>query len=329
MTLGRPLWILTLLVLLSCGRNTDFLHHIVPTPPPELLSKSYPVKELVGDSRVDILWVIDNSGSMYEDQMEVIRNTKVFMDEFTLKTVVDWKMGLISTDQNGRPYVGFPGTPALDKKSPDPVGVFQAAVGNLGTSGSAEEMLYTPVKKALTSHPDFLRDDAMLAIIHISDAPEQSWDLTSQEFLDFLAIEKGDLVRVLGYGVLWPEEWCPQFSGDDLFTFAGSKYEELFSAIKGKTYPLCNMDFGRDLADLGKDIVKRITSPRIPLTKRPKVSTIRVIYKDQDLPGGLKEEGGFWIYDFGLNAILFHDLDFAPGDKEEVKVEYREDDGTP
>ncbi len=54
-----------------------------------------------------------------------------------------------------------------------------------------------------------------------------------------------------------------------------------------------------------------------------------MIYKGEDLKGGLKEEKGYWLYDFDLNAILFHDLNFAPGDKEEVTVEYREDDGAP
>ncbi len=60
---------------------------------------------------------------------------------------------------------------------------------------------------------------------------------------------------------------------------------------------------------------------------RPKPGTLFVRYKGQDLPGGPKEDGGYWFYDFELNAIVFHDLDFAPGDTEQVEIEVKEDDG--
>lgn len=312
--------------IFACARNTDFLHHVLPQPLSEETVGSYYVKDIVGGSMVDVIWVIDNSGSMYDDQQIIIANTALFMDEFTKKNNIDWKMGLLSTDTDNVPYVGFDPLEPLNTHTANPVPVFQDAVSRLGTGGDIYEKFYDPIEKAITDYPKFLRPHAALALIHVSDAPEQSMQST-QQFLDFLAKQKNTLKRVLGYGVLWPQEWCTDSSGDDSFYLAGSRYEEFFGAVKGKTYALCRKDFGKDLADLGKSIVNLTMSPRIPLTKRPRPKSIRVVHKGVDLPGGLKEEGGFWLYDFDLNAILFHDLDFAPGDQEEVQVIYREDNG--
>lgn len=323
-----PFFIFLALIVVGCARNTDFLHHVVSTPPKEITTHKVLVKDLIGDSRIDILWTIDNSYSMYDDQQEVIKNTAAFMDEFTKKTAVDWKMGLLSTDLSNSPYVGFTPATMLDTKTKNPVKVFQDAVGRLGIAGSGTEMWYEPVEKAIQGNPTFLRKQAMLALIHVSDAPEQSYKMTTDAFADFLTLQKGALHRVLGYGVLWPIEWCPASSGDTTFNFSKSRYEEFFAKVKGATYSLCKADFGHDLAALGKDIVKRITSPRITLSKRPRVSTIKVVHNGVELKGGFKDEGGLWLYDFDMNAIVFHDLEFAPGEKEEVTVDYREDDGT-
>jgi hypothetical protein len=52
-----------------------------------------------------------------------------------------------------------------------------------------------------------------------------------------------------------------------------------------------------------------------------------VLYKDKPVPGGLPGSGGFWYFDQKLNAIVFHDMSFAPGEDESVRVVYDEDNG--
>ena len=71
-----------------------------------------------------------------------------------------------------------------------------------------------------------------------------------------------------------------------------------------------------------EDLVTRVERPYIALKERPLTSSIRVTYKGAILSGGLLEDGGYWIYDFDLNRIVFHNLNFAPGDTEEVTVSY-------
>ncbi len=312
-----------LLFLGGCQKGEEFLHHVVPQPP-EVLNFTHKLKELQGESRVDILWVIDNSASMGSYQQDVVRNADLFIQEFVKKqTVLDWKMGLVSTDENEPPYLGFTPSTELNKSTANPVAAFTGAVNRLGIYGSGIEKPFLCAKRALDSNPGFLRKGAILALILLTDAAEQS-NMSSQTFLQFLTQQKGgNAKQIVYYGVLGPTDWnCP--ASDSYWKFASSPYESLRGAIGGKDFPLCSPSFGSNLADMGKDLVKRVTTPRIALTKRPQVDTLRVSWKGKDLKGGPKSEGGLWTYDFDLNAILFPDLGFAPGDNEEVVISYEE-----
>ncbi len=319
----RVLFLVLAVLLGSCQKADDFLHHVVPKPP-DTLNFTHKLKELQGESRVDILWVIDNSGSMGSYQQEVIRNADLFIQEFVKKSkILDWKMGLVSTDEYEQPYLGFTPGSTLDKSTADPVKVFGAAVGKLGTFGSGIEKPFSCTQKALNNNPTFLRKGAILALILLTDAEEQSY-IPGKDFLTFLGQQKGgNLKQVVYYGVLGPTDWnCP--SSDSYWKFVNSPYEVLRQGLGGKDFPLCSPTFGTNLADMGKDLVKRVTSPRIQLTKRPQVGTLKVSWKGNELPGGPKELGGFWTYDFDLNAVVFPDLDFAPGDDEEVVITFEE-----
>lgn len=312
-----------LFLLMGCQKGEDFLHHVVPQPP-ETLNFTHKLKELQGESRVDILWVIDNSASMGSYQQAVIRNADLFIQEFVKKqTILDWKMGLLSTDETEPPYIGFtPGT-ELNKSTANPVTAFTSAVNQLGIYGSGIEKPFLCAQRALNNSPQFLRQGAILALILLTDAAEQS-SIPGKDFVQFLSqLKGGNLKQVVYYGVLGPTDWnCP--ASDSYWKFANSPYEAMRGSLGGKDFPLCSPTFGSNLADMGKDLVKRVTSPRIALSKRPQTDTLRVSWRGNELKGGPKSEGGLWTYDFDLNAIIFPDLDFAPGDDEEVVISYEE-----
>jgi hypothetical protein len=96
------------------------------------------------------------------------------------------------------------------------------------------------------------------------------------------------------------------------------------NATNGKYFPLCENDFGKELSKFGKDLLTRIDYPKIPLKTRPVTETIKVFYKDKELPGGPLENGGYWMYNYEINAIIFHNLKFAASDNEKVTIEYLE-----
>lgn len=288
---------------------------------------SHKLKQLQGNTMVDILWVIDNSGSMMSHQQNVIRNTQIFMNQFVQGgNPLNWKMGLVSTDRSDDPYVGFKPGPDLTPQTPDATLVFQRAVGKLGTDGSATEEGFEPMLQALQQRPDFLRPRANFAVIFVTDAEEQGRETVAQ-VLNELARMK-PLQEVVSYGIFWTDDLnCGNNSGESDWTLKGSRYGDFIDRTKGKSYPLCTNNFGANLADMGKDLVSRITSPKLFLDTVPRSSTLKVLYKDKPVPGGLPGTGGFWYFDQKLNAIVFHDMSFAPGEDESVRVVYDEDNG--
>ena len=107
----------------------------------------YPLTLLKTNKRIDVLMVIDNSGSMRTIHNNVIVNAELFFKQFALRKKVEWKLGIISTDRKQKPFLGF----ELDfssklihnKKSFNmAVQIFQDAVDNLGTNGSDKELVF-------------------------------------------------------------------------------------------------------------------------------------------------------------------------------------------
>lgn len=288
---------------------------------------THKLKQLQGNNLVDVLWVIDNSGSMMPHQQNVSRNTQIFMNQFVQGgNPLNWKMGLLSTDTSDSPYVGFSPGPDLTSQTPDSTLVFQRAVARLGTNGSATEEGFEPVLQALQQHPDFLRPRATLAVIFVTDAQEQGRETVTRVLTDLAKIKP--LADIVSYGIFWTNDLgCGDNSGEGDWTLKGSRYGEFIDRTRGKSYALCTSSFGANLADMGKDLVSRVVSPKLFLDTVPRSSTLRVYYKGALVPAGLPGTSGRWYYDQGLNAIVFHDLSFAPGEDESVRVVYDEDNG--
>ena len=316
--------IVSVFTLLGCQRKANFLHHVIPAPTPKTYQVTESISQIRVDSELDILWTIDNSGSMSQYQNEVIRNTELFIKKFSQLSYVDWKMGLISTDTSDDPYVGFTPATSLNNKVSKPTDVFISAVKRLGTSGSGTEKPFATNLAAIKNHPDFFRPKAVLALIMVTDAPEQS-QMAASILLDAYAAHKGNVDKVVLYGVFGARDHgCISTGGEENWDFAGSVYEELMQKTNGSFYTLCKDDFGETLGSIGEDLVSRLESPKVWLQRRPIVSTIQVSHRGNLLPGGLLSSGGLWTYDFDLNAVVFHNLDFAPDDLEVVMVRYEE-----
>lgn len=310
---------LVLLVTIGCGRKTDFLFRIDDIPL-QSFSGIHKLKELQGETRVDILWTVDNSGSMGSYQQELIQNSDLFIRDFVAAGGLEWKMGVISSTIAEPPFVGFTNSTLLTHQTPNGVSIFQDAIRRLGVGGDVTEQFFGPIETHLTTFPNFLRKDAVLALIIITDAPDQG-RVKAPAFLNLLKRLKGDLRKVVTYGVFAANDLgCRQTDGQ--WNYAGSDYEKVIDATKGKKFKLCDTPFGKNLSELGTDLVARIKRPFIQLKDRPVISSLRVTYLDKDLPGGSKAAGGFWVYDFDLNRVVFHSLDFAPGDSEEVTIWY-------
>jgi len=153
---------------------------------------------------VDILWVVDCSGSMSDEQENLANNFEDFIN-----TAVSWSADLhialttcdiISTDHSGK----FQGSPAvLKNRGPEAlpnnqiISLFEDRTTGLGTNcdGGQEAGLeagHLALSSPLTegANKGFLRDDAKLSVIFLSDEEDQSVPEISF-YIDFYRSKKG------------------------------------------------------------------------------------------------------------------------------------------
>jgi hypothetical protein len=317
-----------LMISLGCQKNQDALLYVKPIQVPKTYNKVHNIRETATvnyGSDLDILWVIDNSGSMDPHQQAVINNASLFMQNFSAATALNWKMGLISTTDYDQPYIGFTSTTELNSLTTNPIGLFQSAVARLGTGGDYEEKTFQPILNAVTQY-SFLRSDAYLAIIVVTDEEEQSL-ISPQAFINqIVAIKGGDPKKVITYGVFASTENCG-FNGN--FDYLGSRFESFMNLSQGTKFSLCAPDFGNMLSSIGANLISKVTtySPTILLQARPQPNSIVVNYQGHVLPGGLKSAGGMWIYNPQDNAIVFHDTSFIVKGINDVTVTFDVDVG--
>jgi hypothetical protein len=263
--------------------------------------------------KVDILFVIDNSGSMGAVQANLSANAKVFADEIAKMTLLDFHIGVITTDmqsyyQSGKLQSDGREPVFLERTTPNLPMVLKNRI-LVGTGGSAYEKMFEPVIKALspplvnTTNLDFYRDDAYLAMIFVTDAMDQSNTITTQQFYNFLVGKKKDYEKVLGYGVIRSQmnaRACPteeELDGKlegflNMVTTGGLGQPNILS--------LCAPKYGQRLIEFAKDIVKRAAGT-IRLNRVPDPSTIRVKYGKQEIPNSY--DSG-WVYENSTNSIL-------------------------
>lgn len=325
--------------LMGCAENSA-TPKLIPASvitPPQYSQKPGGSDYEIFRPKVDILFVIDNSGSMSSVQQALAANVKAFADEMAKVSYLDFHIGVVTTDMDNcstdmRParcgkLVGY--IPFVDRSTPN----MSAILANnmvVGTNGSATEVMFTPVVAALTppqentTNKGFYRPGAFLAVIMITDANEQS-DMSPMAFLDFLANKKGDPRRVFGYGVIrkMADNGCSS-NGEDV----DDRLETFLGAVSNgdksqkNILSLCDPRFGPKLAEFGKDIVER-TSGSIRLTRVPVPGTIRVFYGIQELANDALKG---WVYSPATNSIQLGPQikwDFEQGGNPQLTIDFK------
>ncbi len=364
MTKNKWYLLLSLVFLLGCEssfKDGEEYVHYETLPAEEQDSRVYPLSLLELDKKIDVIVVIDNSGSMSPIQQDVIENSKLFFNEFAKASYVDWKVGLLSTDWQDAPYLGFDKSfdsslvVQNDPNSLDSVvREFQDAVSQLGTNGDYNEATFLPVHYKLneyngssSSRPSFQRDNAHLVIISITDEPERSMEFTAgswgtappnynrnlyeaTSFFNFLSsyVDSNKILRF--YGGIQKTEFpsCTRDGGWDNKKFADTEFGKIIDISGGFYVPACSDRFGVDLARIAEDITSLVGRPSLLLRRRPKVETIRVYYKGTLLKPGREVAGGYWYYDEASNTINFYGLDFIDDIQTDTfEIDFEVDDG--
>jgi len=269
-------------------------------------------------SKVDILWVIDDTSSM-RDEQDALQGA--FADFATSLEALDlsWQMGFISTDvsdANAGVLLGDPWilTPELD----DPVTAIESSAA-VGTDGEAPEAGLGAAWLALTepllsgSNRAFRRDDAALHVIVVSDADDRSDTVlgddpvsTFSTFLSEEAARSGQDARLSAVVGDVPSG-CTWEGGAAL---PGERYAEVASLSDGAVASICSRDLSSVTASLADLSVSWPT--RFGLQAEPDPATVRVWVDD------LRQTEGYSV-ELSPPTLVFSS---APEGGAEIRVSY-------
>ena len=243
----RILQVLVFCALVACAADP------APRKVPKKVFKTLSQKsDIVLNSRVDILFLIDNSGSMSSFQKTLADNSEVFTDAFVKLPFIDFHLGSISTagqnySDGGGKLMRRLGKSYVTRRSPR----LQESIKQrilLGSNSSGTEIFFDNIVSALsepvlsTYNKGFYRENALLAIFVLTDTEDQGYFKSEYavEFLEELKDGKREAI-IAGAALARPSRGCrgENQEPEELMHFMNS--------FGGHVFDLCKGDFGKGL----------------------------------------------------------------------------------
>lgn len=283
----------------------------------------------VAPSAVDVLWIIDNSGSMSGIVDDLSANMPTFINSF-IGLGLDWQMGVVTTDMDDLAHQGqLRGVGVISPSTvADPVSAFTEAAA-VGDGGSGDERARDAAYAALTepllsgANAGLVRAGGSLALIVISDEEDSSRNIDKRAFSTWLNAFKGDpddssfsaMAGPEGTGGLF-DPGCQDLA-NDISAVASVEYPYVVNATGGFYTEICDMNFNQVLTYLSYTAAGMLT--RWPLRYTPSnVGRIDVTVRGLDVPYNIVN--GF-TYDSPSNAVVFHGS-WVPQPLDEVVITY-------
>lgn len=277
-------------------------------------------------SNVDVLWVIDSSGSMTPRQAGLASQVSSFVDKLN-QTGLNYNMAVTTMDMSSAGarghFIAQAGTPTvLNAATPNLIATLQDRL-QPGATGSILAKGMDSVKAALTSplitgaNSGFLRSDATLVLIFLSDDNDKSTSFDDVAFLNSIKppLANGDKAWVAQFLGVTPDD--PNCKSAEWSTgVAGTRYINMASASGGTSQSICDSDFGRALTNVHKVLVSLLVE--FSLDQVPNISTIQVSVNGVIIP---KSDTNGWTYDSTNNAIRFHG-DAVPAPNASIHVDF-------
>lgn len=253
-------------------------------------------------SGVDILFIIDNSGSMGSFQSSLSSNFNSFMSTFITRGI-DYQIGFITTDSSEL----IDGV-VIDNTLPDPLGSSTNIIDSIGTRGSSTERgllmsyecLASPVKCGVGSA--FLRSDMRVILIYVSDEDDHSAGFTSLDMLAHLDSIKPSPTLFKAHSVVGPSD------GSCWSADPGLTYIDVSSLTFGTTLSICDADWGTTMESLA---VESILMTSFMLAEVPIEETIEAKVNGVTVSA--------WYFDNATNTVIFTS---PPPEGSHIEVEY-------
>jgi hypothetical protein len=236
------------------------------------------------DGVVDILWVVDDSGSMANERKILVGNFNRFVQELqNLK--VDFQMGVTSV--SALDFGQLRGmTPIIKNTTPDLRAVFETNTTFLASRARweqglrmAEFALTAPRTSPGGTNAGFIRPQAALAVIVVTNEDDSSFgdpDYYARAFRSLKGKGNENLVTYSVIGGPTPNGCTPPTEAGLYGSLASPafRYADVATKTGGVVGSICDLSFEQTLIKIAQALntLKRV----FPLTIRPLISSLRV-----------------------------------------------------
>ncbi len=295
--------------------------------------------------KYDILWVVDNSGSMKPFQDNLVRNFNSFIQSF-VTLGYDYQIAVTTSDA----YLALPqfrnqpsladfrdglgtvhtGYPILDMNTPNVLTAFTINA-SVGGAGGGDERAFSSMKAAMQNPTNarFLRPGAYLAVIILSDEDDFSDPTravgakavggtrsdhdylnphleTVDSYVAFLDQATGSTAEHRNYNV----SAVTVKDAECLRihpTMMGTRYIDLVNKTGGVLADICSADYASALDEIQARIIE--LGSEFPLTREPNPDTIQIHTNGVFIPQGTVNG---WTYNAANISIKFHGTAIPP-----------------
>ncbi|MDP2313517.1 MAG: hypothetical protein Q8P41_11475 [Pseudomonadota bacterium] len=243
----------------------------------------------------DVLFVVDDSASMEEEQDRLASNFGAFV-EVLASSYADWQVGVVTTDVDVEGAGALRGG-LLTADTPDLDAAFRAAVV-AGTDGSRDEQGLSAAVLAVdaTRNPGFVRAGSRFNVVFVSDEDDHS-PADVQTYLDRLGAAAGAGFAAHALVGDLPAGCASGTSAAD----PGGRYLDAADVTLGFVESICADDYTGLLTRVGLDVTG--LADTFALSRLPSEDSLEVRVEDVLIPE--RDEDG-WTYSLGDNAIVFH-----------------------
>ncbi len=313
---------------------------VAPIPPdPELIEKSgqVTVDQESHGGKVDILVVVDNSISMYDEQQKMGDRFGDFIEELG---DVDWQLAFTTTDaRSGYNHPRFGGRlldlvgtrgKILNKKTPNMLQIFKNTIDrssdqydcgfgfDLPCASNTEEPLKAIIQAVQlkdSTNQGFFRTNAALAVIVLSDENEESiGGRTATKPITVIETIKnsfGDSKKFSVYGIIIQPEDGRCLAANQPDGVFGTHVHSLAGLTGGITRSLCDADYRPSMKAISRDVKKILKVHEIVLDHRPVKNSVLVRFIPESNNVKWKVAG---------NKVVFEK---APADQTKIVVDFR------
>ena len=282
------------------------------------------------DGVVDILWIIDSTGSMANERSSLADNFDRFIDVLA-RSKSSYQIGVTSTDFGNKGERGAlrGTTKVITNATKDPKAVFKvnttfpASRARWMQSLKAMESALTDPSLSAPGGPNFgfIRPGAALAVIVVSDGDDESYGGTPYFARRLRSVKGPGYENLISFSTIagtLPDGCYPV--GEE--TFFGSRAEaplrlaDMTRRTGGVLASICDKSFEDALIRIAEALntLKRI----FPLSLKPDVATLSVTVNGVTIPN---DPVSGWQYRKEINSIAFPG-DYVPPPGADLRIFY-------